>query len=308
MRFDITHSLEYRYSQPVFLEPMTLRLRPRSDGTQQVESYRLTIDPEPAGRTETLDLFGNPSTRVWFEKQHEQVRFEAECRVATTRANPFDFLLERAAQSLPMPLDPEFMRQIAVYLDAGGIDPEVAAFAEEMASEAGMRPLETATRLSQRISERSEWTTRAVGPPWRPERTYGEAKGSCRDLAMLFITAARKVGLPARFVSGYQHQRPDDPQKRKAAKSGDELSHELHAWAEVYLPGAGWRGFDPSAGLLAADHHIAVAAAPDHASTMPSEGSFRGTGATSELIADVKIREVPAEEAAADGTTSEAAA
>ncbi|MBM3277498.1 MAG: transglutaminase family protein [Candidatus Handelsmanbacteria bacterium] len=116
---------------------------------------------------------------------------------------------------------------------------------------------------------------RADGDPWHPERTLLERQGACRDLAVLFMAACRCQGLPARFVSGYQADAPL------------EEAHQLHAWAEVYLPGAGWRGYDPAQGLTVAERHVALAAGPTYELGRPTEGTFRCTGALSTLKAQI---------------------
>ena len=304
MYLALQHTLRFRYSQPVFLEPMQLRLRPRSDGSQQVESFRLEVSPGPAGWSESVDLHGNAVSQIWFDELHDGLTLAASCYVRTRRENPFDFLLEHDAQQLPMTLDFEHARVLAAFLDAGDIRPEVAEFAETIARENDRRPLDTALGLARSISERFDWTTRPSGPPWRPEETLDRGEGSCRDLTVLYLACARKLGLPSRFVSGYQHQRPDDAK----ARPSEDASHSLHAWAEVFLPGAGWRGIDPSAGILTADHHIAVSAAPGPVGTMPTEGSFRGTEATSDLETSIRIEPVdePDEEATPGEVLAEA--
>lgn len=123
-----------------------------------------------------------------------------------------------------------------------------------------------------------ERTTRDVGPAYTPETTFAARQGTCRDLAVVFIDACRSQGIAARFVSGYAFER------------GREGSNDLHAWAEVYLPGAGWRGYDPTLGIAVADQHIPLAAAPEPLAAAPTSGAFRGTEAKSTMEFQVSIQ------------------
>ena len=133
------------------------------------------------------------------------------------------------------------------------------------------------TRLTETIYNRFRVIHREKGSPWPPATTIEQRQGACRDLAVLFIDICRVVGLAARFVSGYQ-EGDDDQEKRY-----------LHAWAEVYLPGAGWRGFDPTHGLAVSDRHVAIAAAAEPQNAAPVAATYRGSNVEAELFAEVKM-------------------
>ncbi len=235
--------------------------------------------PEPAGQSSCLDAEGNLVASVWFDGEHEELGVRATSRVRTLRENSFDYLLE---PSTGLPID--YPRSLELSLaaarrriePASGDDP-VGAFAREIAGQSRHRLVPFVGTLNEALHERLEIVRRDEGDPWSPSETWRRQQGACRDLAVLFIDACRVLGLAARFVSGYQEGDPD------------QESRDLHAWAEVYLPGAGWRGYDPTLGLVVADRHVALAAAPSPEDAAPVSGSLRGTGASSTMEATIEI-------------------
>ncbi len=151
-------------------------------------------------------------------------------------------------------------------------------FAQASAGEAGGETLAFLSNLTRHIHGEHETIIRLQGAPLAAAETLAAGAGACRDLTVLFIEAARALGLAARFVSGY------------LATQTEGSEHELHAWAEVYLPGAGWRGYDPTSGLAVAERHIRVAAAANSNGAAPTSGRFRSSTASSEMETDVKVR------------------
>jgi len=277
MRFHIEHRTWYRYSGPVFLEPQVIRLRPREDATQKLLSYSLQVSPSPAGHSCLLDLEGNNADLVWFDGQTELLEISVVFQVETLRSNPFDFIFPHTGDGLlPPPFTGETDAILKGYRNPGR-SRTVKEFARQIAAEAGGQIHHFLTLLCRRIYDQSRIVIRLRGAPYPPGRTLSEQRGSCRDLAVLFIDACRHQGLPARFVSGYQAGDPDTKQR------------ELHAWAEVYLPGGGWRGYDPTHGLVVSDGHVAVAACSQPATAAPLTGNFRGGGIRSRLFFDLKI-------------------
>jgi transglutaminase-like putative cysteine protease len=276
MLYKIIHHTRYHYSQPVFLEPFTVRLRPRCDASQTLRSYRIDVTPSPSGITHCLGLYGNNTETIWFSGLHDNLLIEVHTLVETHRGNPFDFFVtDPAALILPFEYEPQLARVLGHYRVRDGNHPHLAAFALEIMQEAGHETIPFLTLLAEEIYQRLEYMLREHGDPWTPEETLTKGKGSCRDFAMLFIDICRSVGIAARFVSGYCIS--------DAAEGGD-----MHAWAEVYLPGAGWRGFDPSRGLSVNDDYIAVAAGQLSQDAAPTFGSFRGE-AESSLDAEISI-------------------
>jgi transglutaminase-like putative cysteine protease len=264
MRFSVVHSTVYRYSAPVFLEPHTIRLRPRSDATQRLDAFQLQISPQPAGISECLDQDGNNAAVAWFSGQASTLSVQTSFQLETLRENPFDFILPAPA-SLELPLRfPEPLQSSLAPYREGATDAAVAEFARETAIEAGGQLMPYLDGLARRLFAECRQVTRKEGPPRTPAETLSRREGSCRDVAVLFCAACRAVGIAARFVSGYERE------------SAAQDHAYMHAWAEVYVPGGGWRGFDPSRGLAVGTSHVAVAAAADPTLAAPISGSYRG--------------------------------
>ncbi len=277
MLFKITHTTTYTFSRPVFLEPHTIRLRPRCDGSQRLIQFELQMEPKPAGLSECLDVEGNCAIHAWFDGLTESLRVKAGCEVETLRKNPFDYIVLPSASRLPVEYPDDLRLSLAPYCSRGSTDEAVTEFANAIAGEVDKQTLPFLAALNRRISQMCEVTIREEGEPQTPGVTLAQRHGACRDLAVLFMDACRVLGLGARFVSGYQEGDPD--QERR----------ELHAWAEVYLPEGGWRGYDPTHGLAVADRHVPVAAGMRPSGAASVTGTFRGTGVTSRMLADIQI-------------------
>ena len=276
MRFSIRHQTRYRYSGPVALEPHLLRFHPREDGAQRVIEYRIDVSPVPAGRNDHIDLEGNRVTQVWFERQTSELTIDVVMQVETLRRNAFDFLLAPMAVSLPVGHEQD-LAIARPYLQRPQADAAVDAFAAELSEAAGKDTLGFLNRLNLRLFNDYQQQHRDTGAPQSPAVTLQKRSGACRDLAVLFVDCCRAEGIAARFASGYQR-----------GNLQSERRH-LHAWPEVYLPGAGWRGFDPTHGHAVADQHVTIAAAADSRDTMPVTGSFTAAGVTSSLHYEVEI-------------------
>lgn len=290
MQFRIRHELHYTYARPVFLEPMTLRLTPRQDSGQRLLEHRLELAPQPHGRTAVLDAEGSPAEICWFDEECDNLRITVESRVQTLRANPFDWILTGPDQQrLPVGYPPDEALSLAGYLaDPAAIDPGVRQWAAALADEAERSTGAFLMLLAERIHHGFHHEGRPEGEPMAAADTLAQRRGACRDTAMLAVEACRSQGLAARFVSGYSMHHPPEVSE-----------HELHAWLEVYLAGAGWRGYDPSLGLAVADGHVALTAAPDHRRAAPVCGRYRGTGVTSGLDYRVEVRAWPDQQAEA---------
>jgi transglutaminase-like putative cysteine protease len=280
MLFTIEHTTEYRFSRPVFFEPHQLRLQPRSDGAQRLLRFELQIEPMPAGITHTTDTEGNLVSLAWFNNTHERMTLRAVSEVETLRENPYDFLLTPANRRLPVGYQPFELVHLAAALKRAAVpmyaDP-ARDLAEQIRECARGEVVPFLARLTETIYNRFKVIHRENGGPWPPATTLEQRQGACRDLASLFIDICRTVGLASRFVSGYQEG------------DADQDKRYMHAWAEVYLPGAGWRGFDPTHGLAVADRHVAVAASTDPQLAAPVTATFRGNNVEAELSADVII-------------------
>jgi transglutaminase-like putative cysteine protease len=279
--FEISHTTVYTYDRPVFFEPHTFRLRPRADFALKLIDFNLSVEPTPAGLAHALDLDGNVVTHAWFSGVSDALTIRAVSKTESSARNPFDFIVfEPAAEKLPLRYTAA-AQSLAPYLARGRPAPEVDRWAESIARSAAGETLAFLTALCKEIRDRSRYTVREEGDAKPAEETFKSREGSCRDLAALFIDACRALGIAARFVSGYHES------------SVHQEKLYMHAWAEVYLPGGGWRGFDPTLGMAVTDAHIPVAAAADPRDAAPVTGRFRGTGAGHKLAASISISRSP---------------
>jgi transglutaminase-like putative cysteine protease len=276
MRIAVVHSTLYRYSAAVYLEPHIIRLRPREDASQRLARWRLDITPTPCGRTECLDQDGNNVVRAWFSSDTPGLSLRSEFELETLRDNPFNYLLTALDTKLPMEYAPLLRSPLAPYLryEQSAV---VRVFAESLAAECGWETIPFLSALNQRMFGSMRQVIREIGAPHAAETTLRDREGSCRDLAVLFCSACRALGLAARFVSGYERD-------ASLQENGD-----LHAWAEVYLEGAGWTGYDPSRGLTVAASHVAVAAASDPLLASPVTGTYRG-GASAKMEFSISMQ------------------
>lgn len=284
MDYQITHQITYTYARPVVLDAHLLQLRPRCDVAQSLRRFRLEIDPVPRQLTENIDLDGNSVLKVRFpETETAQLVIRATSEVETRRTNPFDYLLELWAAALPIDYPATLWHQLQPYLSgqfAGGlhtaIDPVASQLAQEIWLATDGDVVSFLSTLNQQINQTCGYSLRETGTAYPAGITWSKQSGSCRDYAVLFMEVCRAAGLASRFVSGYQRSDP-------------EADLHLHAWAEVYLPGAGWRGYDPTNGVAVADHHIALVATPTAKQSAPVIGGLK-LGVPSEMQYQLDIQ------------------
>jgi len=274
MKYRVDHATIYSYSQEVFLEPHLIRLCPRSDPGQRLLSYDLEVAPQPAGISNGIDGENNPFHLVWFNDLTGRFELHARFTVETLKPNPFDSFLT-CPDELPLGLNLEERMVLAPCLEHVSILDE----RDRSAVDGIVKGLETGSGsvfgflhgLNRYLFETIDKITRFDSGLQSISETLETARGACRDTAVVFIMACRRVGIPARFVSGCQEGDPAEPEA------------DLHGWVEVYLPGFGWRGYDPTHGLAVADRHIAYASSALVANAAPVSGTFRGTGAAAEM-------------------------
>jgi transglutaminase-like putative cysteine protease len=271
MRFSVSHETLYRYAKPVRLGSHVLRLNPRPEGVELL-SRELVIEPAPATRYESTDAFGNLLTHVGLNGATDVFRILSRFELELHAPAP----LAADLPALPWPPSPD------PYLVEPHLDIGVHAFAARLALEAGGSAPAFLDLLNRTLYADIRHDIRDVGAARTPAETLALGHGACRDVTVLFLAACRSLGLPARFVSGYQAH----------AETPDGRRH-LHAWAEAFLPGAGWRGYDPTHGLAVTDGHVALCVAPDQAATMPVEGGYFGDYVASTLSYDVAIEARP---------------
>jgi len=267
MRARLTHTFSYRYSAPVQLGPHRICLKPRGHGFQRLVSYELRFSPEPNRWWPLVAASGDEIQRASFLGSTDSFDVQAISEVETYLPPPLEICLEQNGLDLPYPvgqLNSDLMGSLEGWLPNGQHDPAAVELAQEALMGSDQRALMFLNQLVEMIQDRVKYTQRHVGPAWPAGRTLKERVGSCRDLAMLMVESCRCVGLPARFVSGYHLVEP--PPKR----------YDLHAWAEVYLPGAGWRGFDPSGMGAIDDRYIPLATSSKPGLTAAVSGSYSG--------------------------------
>lgn len=286
MRIEIEHETTYEYSEPVRLGPQTVRLRPRPGGAMRELGFVLDVDPAPAVRLECLDVMGNRVARLRFAGETRHLRLAI--RLAVETGSPADYVpsLEPEQARLPAVYLEAESRPLALYLAGPPAVPAVADLARRLQDQADGDPLVFLGQLNGFIHERIAREIRPTGAPQTAAETLARGSGACRDQTVLFVALCRAAGLAARFVSGYQDRSAMETDRRY-----------LHAWPEVYLPGAGWYGYDPTRGTAVSNGHVALAAALDPAGTLPVEGSYFGS-ATSRMDFALTIR---ADEAALAG-------
>jgi transglutaminase-like putative cysteine protease len=264
MRISVSHSTVYRYDSRVVLEPHILRLRPRMTNSQRLTAFDLQITPVPAGTTECLDQDGNLALNAWFDAPTQELNVLSRFTVELLRENPFDYVLAGESLNLPLWYQEPLCSALAPYRNDGHVAESVKQFAKCVSAGAQANTLQFLLALSWEIFQTCRQVIRPSGAPWPSDQTLSLREGSCRDLAVLFCDVCRVMGIAARFVSGYE-----------CASAYSQDSY-MHAWAEVYLPGIGWRGYDPARGVAVSNRHVVVAAAFDHDLASPVAGWFSG--------------------------------
>jgi transglutaminase-like putative cysteine protease len=279
VKFEVQHEVSYLYSKPVFLEPHTIRLRPRNDPSQRELAYQLDITPTPAQLEHALDAEGNSVSYVWFNGLIDGFAVHTRLEAETLRSNPFGYLLtDLSHETLPITYSAEHLLHPALLQCFASDNAAVQALTKRAIERSAGKTIDFLTSLTTIIFESADVIVREDGDPYLAAHTARTMRGACRDLVVLFNECCRSQGIAARFVSGYHEGDPDIAR------------NDLHAWSEVYLPGGGWRGFDPTHGLAVGDGHVTLAAAANPSEAAAVEGSFRGTGATATMTAHITLQ------------------
>jgi uncharacterized protein (DUF2126 family)/transglutaminase-like putative cysteine protease len=267
----LEHSTHYRYDRPISLSPHVVRLRPAPHARTPIHDYQLNIAPANHRIYWQQDPFGNIVARVVFPEKVEELKVEVKLVAEMTVINPFDFFVEKYAEAYPFEYDPLLRHELEPYFETGESGPLLMRWLE------GVRRTRTPINdflvaLNQRLQQTIGYTIRLDPGIQTCEESLERGTGSCRDTGWLLVMILRHLGLAARFVSGYLVQLTAD-QKSLDGPSGPEQDFtDLHAWAEVYIPGAGWIGLDPTSGLFASEGHIPLACTPDAVSAAPVTG------------------------------------
>ncbi len=267
----LNHVTHYTYDRLVNLGPQMVRLRPAPHCRSKLISYSLKVEPADHFVNWQQDPFANYQARLVFPDKTKEFKVTVDLVVEMAVYNPFDYFLEPSAQEFPFSYEPTLKEELAPYLVADPITPLVEAYLEQI----DLTPRSTNTflvDLNQRLSQDIKYLIRMEPGVQSPEETLELSSGSCRDSGWLLVQLLRNLGLAARFVSGYLIQLKPDV-KSLDGPSGTEVDFtDLHAWCEVYLPGAGWIGLDATSGLFAGEGHIPLACTPQPSGAAPIEG------------------------------------
>ena len=267
----INHRTSYEYDRRVVLSPHTIRLRPAPHCRTTVSSYSLRIDPPDHFLNWQQDPHGNHLARAVFHTPARRLRVEVDLVAEMTVINPFDFFLEDSAETFPFEYEPWLARDLRPYLETEPPGPELRKFLAAIDTRR-RRTVDFLVPLNQQIERRIDYVIRMEPGIQTCEDTLARDSGSCRDSAWLLVQILRQMGLAARFVSGYLIQLVPDVKPLDGPAGPPRDFTDLHAWAEVYLPGAGWVGLDPTSGMFAAEGHLPVAATADPATAAPISG------------------------------------
>jgi uncharacterized protein (DUF2126 family) len=268
----LNHVTHYRYDRRVNLSPQVVRLRPAPHCRTRILSYSLRVEPTGHFINWMQDPFANHLARLVFPEPTREFKVTVDLVAEMSVLNPFDFFLEPEAEQFPFSYDAEAKHDLLPYLVKQPLTPKFKAFVESIDLKP-QRTIDFLVGLNQRLQNNIKYLIRMEPGVQTPEVTLTNGSGSCRDTGWLLVQTLRHLGLAARFVSGYLIQLKPDV-KALDGPSGAEIDFtDLHAWCEVFLPGAGWIGFDPTSGLLAGEGHIPVACTPEPSTAAPVSGA-----------------------------------
>ncbi len=272
IRVAIRHRTEYLFDRSVALSPHLIRLRPAPHTRTPIHEYSLKVEPEEYFLNWQQDPFGNFAARYVFPEKTRKMVIDVGLVVEMVTINPFDFFVEEFAEHFPFEYPKQLHKELEPYFECTESGPRLSEWLQS-ASRESVHIVTFLVELNQRLQKDIGYVIRMEPGVQTCEETLGRAKGSCRDSAWLLVQILRHLGLAARFVSGYLVQLAPDQESLDGPSGPTEDFTDLHAWAEVYIPGAGWIGLDPTSGLFAGEGHIPLACTPDYVSAAAVTGA-----------------------------------
>ncbi|HCI9593397.1 TPA: transglutaminase family protein [Klebsiella variicola] len=273
IRVAIQHKTTYDFDRLINVAPHILRLRPAPHSRTHIHGYSLKVTPEDHFINWQQDPFGNYQARLVFPEKVKRLEFAVEVIADMTVINPFDFFIEEYAENFPFAYDALMQEELAPYLKVTEQCPELEAWLASVDCEEMVPIVTFLVQLNSRLANEIDYGIRLEPGVQSCQETLTLKKGSCRDTSWLLVQILRNLGLAARFASGYLVQLTADVKALDGPSGPEQDFTDLHAWCEVYLPGAGWVGLDPTSGLFAGEGHIPLACTADPQSAAPITGA-----------------------------------
>ncbi len=275
IRVAVRHYTKYSYDRHIQLSPQVIRLRPAPHSRTLIKGYSLNVQPENHFINWQQDPFGNYLARIVFPEKVDHFEVDVEVIADMVVINPFDFFMEDYAQKFPFKYEENLKRQLLPYLEITERDPILMNLIDRARAliTKDINTIDTLVAINQLINQELQYRIRLEPGVQTCKQTLDTLSGSCRDFAWLLVQVLRHLGLAARFTSGYLIQLKADEKSLDGPSGAEEDFTDLHAWTEVYVPGAGWIGLDSTSGLFAGEGHIPLACTPDPQSAAPISGS-----------------------------------